>query len=137
MQVHSIELSIKRAQATHSNCCYPSCLNKKIRTVPHETRLKILKELRFYLPKGVRACTQHFESDAWINIVDDENCILNYDKNQIEDMVDVLRAKPKINPTKKKKSAVEEGNFSIQGIPIAKYGAIFPFLNRSLKFSCR
>lgn len=91
----AITLSIKRSSASHHTCSFPSCADDQtLRAVPFNIRQKILQNLRFYLPQGVRACERHIQFDSWECVESTEGALYEYDAKKIEDMVDMLRTKP-------------------------------------------
>lgn len=107
--LEKIELDIKRASASMKVCCFPSCPNSDaatLRTVPIAVRKKILNLLKFYLPLRVKACSEHFDFSAWMEV---DSILLpqsayEFNKNYIEDMIQLLRthsnAAEKVNGAK-------------------------------------
>lgn len=57
-------------------------------------RIHVLKRIRFYLPRGVKACTVHLNHEAWVPIASDVGQNM-FTIDHIEDMVDILRLEPK------------------------------------------
>lgn len=91
----NIILSLKRAKISTQKCSHPSCNRKsELHKVSLALRLQLLRLHRFYMPKLVRACNQHLHFEAWTPF-DCENGENSYTGDQIEDMVDMLRADPK------------------------------------------
>lgn len=112
--MQSINLDIKRVTATQHICCYPGCFSKQIRQVSTETRSKIMMDMRIYLPKGVRACEMHSESNTWAASAEvGVGIYFDYDKRKIEDMIELLCIKPKAQP-KVQKSVSETGTVHLE-----------------------
>lgn len=90
-----IILNIKRAKISSSTCIHPECLEKNhLRIIPIETRYSLMKKFRFYVaPRGL-GCDTHRSINAW-SATDVSDSIYPFSRNQIEDMVDLLRFQPK------------------------------------------
>lgn len=96
LRVHGqINLSIKRATCSSSNCAHPLCSeHHEIRRVPIETRFVLMKDIRFYIPPRGLVCELHRRKFEWSSShVTQSNHPFSHD--QIEDMVDLLRFTPK------------------------------------------
>lgn len=62
--------------------------------VPIETRYNLLKKIRFYVPHNCMACVLHCKTDTWSES-DVEDVKIPFTKEQVHDMVDLLRLEPK------------------------------------------
>lgn len=87
-----IALNIGRTKITTTKCAHPLCDERtNLHVVSLGTRKDVLQNERIYIPKLVKACTQHLGSESWSEApIDDLECM--YTANQIEEMVDLLRA---------------------------------------------
>lgn len=90
-----ISLNVNRATYSSTNCSHPQCSERnKLRRIPIETRYILIKKLRFYIPPKGLGCELHRYSIAWsANDVDESS--YPFTRNQIEDMIDLLRFEPK------------------------------------------
>lgn len=91
-----IPLNIKRAAVSTKKCAYPLCLEQEdTRLIPIGTRSKVIHELCFYIPPRCVACQNHRKFEQWQerDITDFE--LIPYTLANIEDMIDLLRFKPK------------------------------------------
>lgn len=95
--LEKIELDIKRASASMKVCCFPSCPNvTTLSTVSIAVRKKLLNDFQFYLPQRVKACAEHLDFNAWMDI---DLIVLplssyEFNKKYIEDMIELLRKHP-------------------------------------------
>lgn len=63
-------------------------------------RSKILNDEGLYLPEEVRTCPNHVAIDVWKNISTDK-CMYTFNASKVDDMVSILRKKPKENNDEK------------------------------------
>lgn len=92
----NVVLNIKRASGSTKNCAYPFCDEKNnLHGIPIAVRHQLMSELRFYVPPRGVSCDNHHDFDQWNknDIIDFE--ALPFTVEYIEDMVDLLRLKPK------------------------------------------
>lgn len=91
-------LSIRRANISTKKCSYPECRNKNdLHQIPLNLRFELLKNKRYYIPKLVKACLIHLYYEAWAE-ANLEGGVTTFTAEQIEDMVDMLRAEKKRAP---------------------------------------
>lgn len=91
-----IPLNIKRAAVSTKKCAYPFCPEQEdTRLIPIGIRSKAIRELRFYIPPRCVVCQNHRQFEQWQegDIRDFE--LIPYTLANIEDMIDLLRFKPK------------------------------------------
>lgn len=91
-----ISLNVKRAKISSTNCVHPQCMAREnLHLVSICVRYELMKEMRFYVsPRGL-VCENHRIFRQW-NATDIEDCeLIPYTVSNIEDMVDLLRFKPK------------------------------------------
>lgn len=83
-----IELTLMRCAVNPLRCVFGSECKQKLMTVPKEKRYEILKKNRIYIPKRAKICDYHHQNGDWENYV---NLEFKYSRDQIEDMIDLLR----------------------------------------------
>lgn len=93
--IGDISLSINRAKISSSNCIHPQCFERiNLRRIPIDLRYNLMKKIRFYVASKCLVCDLHCNNNAWLaDDVKDSN--FPFTRNQIEDMVDLLRFEPK------------------------------------------
>lgn len=90
-----IELSITRCSANANRCVYNTCPVKlNLVSISDAKRFEILQKQRFYVPKISRICQYHAENGTWNDFVPENN---NYNKDQIEELVDLARSQMPMN----------------------------------------
>lgn len=93
--VGDISLSIKRAKLSSNNCFHPQCLEQaNLRRISFETRYNLMKKLRFYVASKCVGCDVQRNISSW-RAADVNESDYPFTREQIEDMVDLLRFEPK------------------------------------------
>lgn len=90
---------MKRCTVSRRYCVFRSCHEtKNMHRITKEVRSQVMKEHRFYIPNNVKVCDIHYRSRAWNN-VNDFRQSNSFNKDQIEDMVDLIQFRPKYDVT--------------------------------------
>lgn len=90
-----ISLSINRAAISSKKCIHPQCpQNIQLRRFSIETRHNLMKTIRFYVAPRALGCDLHRNMNVW-SATDINGLNFPFTKDQIEDMVDLLRFQPK------------------------------------------
>lgn len=91
-----ILLNIKRGPVSSKKCVHPFCQEQQsLHLVPMNVRSKLIHEMRFYVPPRGVVCDNHRCFGQWVE-EDIRDCdLIPYTAVIIEEMVDLLRFKPK------------------------------------------
>lgn len=124
-----IELSLMRCAVNSRRCVFNDCFEKQgLKRIPTSQRCEVLRTHRIYIPKRSVICQQHLIDFNWHEFI---NLEFKYTREQIEDMIDLLR-----KPVESELSALELSKDSFKsetGLSIADFNELFanlPTLHR-------
>lgn len=80
----------KRTAATPGHCIYPNCVSEERLRVPKPMRLRLLSDFKLYVPNSARVCVEHIRLYNWEEVVQQNEFMLTFTSEQIEDMLNLL-----------------------------------------------
>lgn len=86
-----VYLKINKSSSNRCRCSFPNCNNRdNLHDISRKIRFKALKERKFYLPIGSRACDQHLCPGMWDTVDGITDQRTKFSTKQTEDMLQLL-----------------------------------------------